>query len=362
METSHIHHTKPPIEDKKWENILRPKKFNDFPGQKKIKEQMKIFVEAAKKRKEPLDHVLFSGHPGLGKTTLASIIANELNAPYISISAPVLEKKGDLASLLTNIKPFSVLFIDEIHRLNHTVEEYLYSAMEDYALDIIMGEGMASQNIKIQLPPFTLIGATTRTGLLKAPFRDRFGIIQHLNFYDLNSLHQVVLRSAQLLKVNLSEEGAREVARRSRATPRVSNRLLRRIRDYAHVHNKEVVDKDFASYALTQLGINEYGFDLSDRKFLSLMHYQFSGGPVGLDTLCSVLSESRETVEEIYEPFLIREGLLQKTTRGRLLSKKGRKMASLEAPFSNMDMDMGTDTSAGTSTGLGYESDRLHLE
>ena len=334
MEISHIPNIAA-AEDKKWENILRPKKFKDFPGQKKIKDQMEIFVEAARKRKEPLDHVLFSGHPGLGKTTLAHIIANELKAPCISISAPILEKKGDLAALLTNIKPFSVLFIDEIHRLNHAVEEYLYSAMEDYALDIIMGEGMAAQNIKIQLPPFTLIGATTRTGLLKNPFRDRFGITQHLEFYDLPSLHQVVLRSARLLNVQMSTEGAKEVACRSRATPRVSNRLLRRIRDYAQVHNKEVIDKDFSNYALTQLGINEHGLDLSDRKILNLMHYQFSGGPVGLDTLCSVLSESRETVEEIYEPFLIREGLLRKTTRGRVLSEKGSKMASLEAPFSN---------------------------
>ncbi len=320
--------------EKVWENELRPQSFSEFPGQDDIKEKLKIFVQAAKTRKEPLDHVLLSGPPGLGKTTLAKIIANDLGVDCKITSGPALDKKGDLAALLTSLKPFSVLFIDEIHRLNRAIEEYLYSAMEDYYIDIVTGEGLGARAMKFQLAPFTLVGATTRAGLLNSPFRDRFGIQERLQFYDRQALQQILMRSAQILKVDLSSEGAEEVARRSRGTPRIANRLLKRVRDYAQVLGNGRIDKSQAESALNKLGVDRWGLDLMDRKILQLIAEKYRGGPVGIETLSAALSEEKETLEEVYEPFLIQEGYIQKTQRGRMLTEFARQqlgISSLEA-------------------------------
>lgn len=311
--------------EKIWENELRPQTFSEFPGQDDIKEKLKIFVQAAKTRKEPLDHVLLSGPPGLGKTTLAKIIANDLGVDCKITSGPALDKKGDLAALLTSLKPFSVLFIDEIHRLNRAIEEYLYSAMEDYYIDIVTGEGLGARAMKFQLAPFTLVGATTRAGLLNAPFRDRFGIQERLQFYDRQALQQILMRSAQILKVELSSEGAEEIAGRSRGTPRIANRLLKRVRDYAQVLGNGRIDKTQAESALNKLGVDRFGLDLMDRKILQLIAEKYKGGPVGIETLSAALSEEKETLEEVYEPFLIQEGYIQKTQRGRMLTEFARK-------------------------------------
>ena len=311
--------------EKVWENELRPHDFSEFLGQQEIKDKLKIFAQAAKFRKEPLDHTLLCGPPGLGKTTLARIIAQDLGVDCKVTSGPALDKKGDLAALLTSLKPFSVLFIDEIHRLNTVIEEYLYSAMEDYYIDIVTGEGMGARAMKFQLAPFTLVGATTRAGSLNSPFRDRFGIVERLQFYDRASLLQIVIRSAQILKITITPEAAEEIARRARGTPRVANRILKRVRDYAQVDGQGHVDKNLAVYALDKLGVDQWGLDLMDRRILQLIHEKYNGGPVGIETISAALSEEKETLEEMYEPFLIQEGYIQKTQRGRVLTEFGRK-------------------------------------
>ncbi len=311
--------------EKVWENELRPHDFSEFVGQQEIKDKLRIFAQAAKFRQEPLDHTLLCGPPGLGKTTLAKIIAKDLGVDCKVTSGPALDKKGDLAALLTSLKPFSVLFIDEIHRLSTVIEEYLYSAMEDYYIDIVTGEGLGARAMKFQLAPFTLVGATTRAGSLNSPFRDRFGIVERLQFYDRQSLLQIVMRSAQILKITISPEAAEEVARRARGTPRVANRILKRVRDYAQVDGKGHVDKDIAVYALDKLGVDQWGLDLMDRRILQLIHEKYAGGPVGIETISAALSEEKETLEEMYEPFLIQEGYIQKTPRGRVLTEFGRK-------------------------------------
>ncbi|MEQ1664088.1 MAG: Holliday junction branch migration DNA helicase RuvB, partial [Bdellovibrionales bacterium] len=307
--------------DLQMEQSLRPKTFSEFPGQEKVKEKLLVFVEAARRRKEPLDHTLLCGPPGLGKTTLAHIIANQLETELKITSGPALNRKGDLAAILTSLRPNSVLFIDEIHRLSKDVEEYLYSAMEDFALDIITGEGLGARSMRFQLAPFTLIGATTRAGLLKAPFRDRFGIIERLSFYDRNALKAILNRSGGILKVALTADGVDEIARRSRGTPRIANRLLRRVRDYAEVRGDGKITTELAHYSLEQLEVDPLGLDQMDRKILTLILEKFGGGPVGIDTLSSALSEETDTLEEVYEPFLIQEGLLQKTPRGRMVTQ-----------------------------------------
>ena len=310
--------------EKKWENELRPLRFEDYAGQDAIKEKLKVFVQAAKNRQEPLDHVLFSGPPGLGKTTIAQIIAHELGVDCKVTSGPALDKKGELAALLTSLKPNSVLFIDEIHRLSTHIEEYLYTAMEDYYIDIVTGEGIGARAMKFQLVPFTLIGATTRAGLLNAPFRDRFGIVERLQFYARPALEKILMRSAGILKVKMTADGAEELSRRSRGTPRIANRLLKRVRDYAEIKGNGIINGEMAQYALDQLGVDANGLDPMDRRILYLMKEKYGGGPVGIDTLSAALSEEKDTLEEVYEPFLIQEGFIQKTQRGRILTEFGK--------------------------------------
>ncbi len=308
-----------------WENTLRPSRFDEFPGQKSIVEKLQIYIEAAKRRQEPMDHVLFSGPPGLGKTTLAHLIANEMGANLKTTSGPALDKKGDLAAILTSLTPNSVLFIDEIHRLQRVVEEYLYSAMEDFYVDIITGDGLGARTMKFKLAPFTLIGATTRAGLLNAPFRDRFGIVERLKFYDKTQLVQIIRRSAALVNVTIEDDGAMELARRSRGTPRIANRLLRRVRDFAEIQNNGVISMELAAHALNKMEVDNLGLDEMDRKILLVIIEKFACGPVGLETLSAALSEDKGTLEEVYEPFLIQEGLLQKTPRGRVATDLAKK-------------------------------------
>lgn len=310
--------------EKNWEGTLRPLRFDDFPGQETVKEKLKVFVSAARKRGEALDHVLISGPPGLGKTTLARIIAEEMGVEFRSTSAPAIEKKGDLAALLTSLKPHSVLFIDEIHRLSRILEEYLYTAMEDYFIDIMTGEGLGARSMKFELAPFTLIGATTRAGLLHGPFIDRFGIVERLQFYDRPALEKIVTRSAGILKMEVNPYGISELARRSRGTPRIANRLLKRVRDYAEIHGQGVVTEDIAEFALNQLGVDKQGLDEMDRQILILIQDKFGGGPVGVETLAAALSEERDTLEEVYEPYLLQEGFIMKTPRGRVLTEIAR--------------------------------------
>ena len=315
--------------DIKWENKLRPQTFEEFPGQVDVKEKMKVFVKAATQRSEPLDHTLLFGPPGLGKTTLAQIIAHEMKVEIKVTSAPAIDKKGDLAAILTSLKPFSILFIDEIHRLPRSIEEYLYTAMEDYYIDIVTGDGLGSQSMKFQLVPFTLVGATTRAGLLDNPFRDRFGIQERLQFYDRESLCTILIRSAKILNLTMAPEAAIEIARRARGTPRVANRLLKRVRDYAQVKGNGTVDLDLAIYALDQLGVDKNGLDEMDRRILKIIAEKYDGGPVGIETLSSALGEEAETLEEVYEPFLIQEGFIQKTPRGRMLTSFAKQLTLL---------------------------------
>ncbi|HOU68128.1 MAG TPA: Holliday junction branch migration DNA helicase RuvB [Paludibacteraceae bacterium] len=303
--------------EREFENALRPLSFDDFSGQTKIIENLRIFVKAAKMRGEPLDHILFHGPPGLGKTTLSNIIANELGVGFKLTSGPVLDKPGDLAGLLTNLEPNDVLFIDEIHRLSPVVEEYLYSAMEDYRIDIMLDKGPNARSIQIDLNPFTLVGATTRSGLLTSPLRARFGINCHLEYYDIDVLTNIVQRSSSLLNMPCERDAASEIAGRSRGTPRIANALLRRVRDFAQVKGNGRIDLEIAKYALEALIIDRYGLDEIDNKILNLMIDKFNGGPVGLTTIATALGEDAGTIEEVYEPFLIKEGFLKRTPRGR---------------------------------------------
>ena len=316
------------------DRAIRPKSLADYTGQQHVREQMAIFIEAARGRGDPLDHLLIFGPPGLGKTTLAMIVANEMGVNIKTTSGPVLEKAGDLAALLTNLEQNDVLFIDEIHRLSPVVEEILYPAMEDYQLDIMIGEGPAARSIKLDLPPFTLVGATTRAGALTSPLRDRFGIVQRLEFYKVEELSQIIQRSAHYLNMQLDVAGATEIARRSRGTPRIANRLLRRVRDYAQVKSNGVVSIEVASAALKMVDVDAEGFDYMDRKLLTAIIDSFMGGPVGLDNLAAAIGEEKETIEDVIEPFLIQQGFIQRTPRGRIATPRAYRHLGFDLPES----------------------------
>ncbi len=320
------------MDEERQDRAIRPKRLEDYIGQQALRLQMEIFISAAVARSEALDHVLIFGPPGLGKTTLANIIATEMGVNIRQTSGPVLDKAGDLAALLTNLESHDVLFIDEIHRLNPAVEEVLYPAMEDYQIDIMIGEGPAARSIKLDLPPFTLIGATTRAGLLTSPLRDRFGIVQRLEFYSVDELMSIVMRSAKMLSVKMDEDGANEIARRSRGTPRIANRLLRRVRDYAEVKGDGSVSREISGQALQMLKIDKNGFDSLDRKLLLSMIEHFDGGPVGLDTLAAAISEERGTIEDVLEPYLLQQGFIMRTPRGRVATQKAYLHFGLQPP------------------------------
>lgn len=306
-------------EDTKIKSV-RPKFFSEYIGQADVKSQMSLFIKAAKKRSDALDHCLIYGPPGLGKTTLSNVIAREMNSGIKQTSGPVLERSGDLAAILTKLEPYDILFIDEIHRLNPVVEEILYPALEDFKLDIIVGEGVAAQSLQIDLPPFTLIGATTRAGMLTSPLRDRFGIVQRLAFYNIKDLQTIINRSAKILNIEISEDGAKEIAKRARGTPRIANRLLRRVRDFADINNKGLVDKKIAQESLTILKVDNAGLEELDRDYINLIINKFSSGPVGLDTLAIALNEEKSTLEDMVEPYLLQKGFIMRTPRGRIVT------------------------------------------
>lgn len=320
----------PEIDETANENSIRPSFLGDFLGQYKLKENLAIFLDSAKKRGDTLDHAIFHGPPGLGKTTLSQIIAHELGVGFKSTSGPVITKSGDLAAILSNLSEGDVLFIDEIHRLNKNVEEVLYSAMEDFKLDIMIGEGVSARAIKIDLPKFTLVGATTRIGLLSNPLRDRFGILMRMEFYSNKELQEIVIRDAKILDINIEEDGALEIAKRSRGTPRIAIRLLRRVRDFALSKNSPTVTKEIADLSLSKLEIDEKGLDSSDLRYLKFIAINYSGGPVGIDTIASAISEEKDTVEDAIEPYLIQNGFIEKTTRGRVLTKTALQHLGLE--------------------------------
>ncbi len=310
------------VQEPSQEAVIRPQTLADYTGQDAVREQLHIFIEAARRRTEALDHLLIFGPPGLGKTTLANIVANELNVNIKQTSGPVIERPGDLAAILTNLQPKDVLFIDEIHRLSPVIEEVLYPAMEDYQIDIMIGEGPAARSIKLDIPPFTLIGATTRAGMLTSPLRDRFGIVQRLEFYHTADLKKIVLRSAKVLGIAISDEGANEIAARSRGTPRIANRLLRRVRDVAQVTGEGHINEALAKQALALLEVDEQGFDVLDRKLLLVAMEKFQGGPVGIDSLAAAIGEAKDTIEDVIEPYLIQQGFMIRTPRGRVLTAK----------------------------------------
>ena len=318
-------------EDVRIENHLRPQLLEDYIGQAKAKEMLKIYIEAAKARGEALDHLLFYGPPGLGKTTLAGIIANEMNVNMKITSGPAIEKPGEMAAILNNLQEGDVLFVDEIHRLNRQVEEVLYPAMEDYAIDIMIGKGASARSIRLDLPKFTLVGATTRAGMLTAPLRDRFGVVTRMEYYTVEELKMIILRSAKVLEVGIDENGAYAMARRSRGTPRLANRLLKRVRDFAQVKYDGYITEEVADYALDLLDVDKYGLDQSDRNILLTMMNKFRGGPVGLDTLAAALGEDSGTLEEVYEPYLIKNGFIQRTPRGRVVTELARAHCGIPA-------------------------------